>query len=171
MPAATAAAEPDDEPPGETWEEEELERGYAPWEVRVLGPVEVVRDGERVPLGGPRPRALLALLALEAGSAVSVARLARTFDLPVVLSTINVAHGPGPTIPTSSSSSCRTRRRAAISAPCCAIASCIAPYTAPSDGSPTSVMHGGKTLAEGQAVEFEVQAGDNGLHATDVTRA
>jgi nicotinamidase-related amidase len=30
---------------------------------------------------------------------VSVARLARTFDLPVVLSTINVAHGQGPTIP------------------------------------------------------------------------
>ena len=25
----------DDEPPGETWEEEELARGYAPWEVRV----------------------------------------------------------------------------------------------------------------------------------------
>ena len=25
----------DDEPPGETWEEETLERGYAPWEVRV----------------------------------------------------------------------------------------------------------------------------------------
>lgn len=25
----------DDEPPGETWEEQELERGYAPWEVRV----------------------------------------------------------------------------------------------------------------------------------------
>src|SRR5579862_7873588 len=25
----------DDEPPGETWEEEELDRGYAPWEVRV----------------------------------------------------------------------------------------------------------------------------------------
>jgi len=25
----------DDEPPDETWEEEELERGYAPWEVRV----------------------------------------------------------------------------------------------------------------------------------------
>jgi hypothetical protein len=24
----------DDEPPGETWEEEELDRGYAPWEVR-----------------------------------------------------------------------------------------------------------------------------------------
>ena len=25
----------DDEPPGETWEEEELERGFAPWEVRI----------------------------------------------------------------------------------------------------------------------------------------
>ena len=25
----------DDEPPGETWEEEEIDRGYAPWEVRV----------------------------------------------------------------------------------------------------------------------------------------
>jgi hypothetical protein len=25
----------DDEPPGETWEEEELARGFAPWEVRV----------------------------------------------------------------------------------------------------------------------------------------
>jgi hypothetical protein len=28
----------DDEPPSETWEEEELERGYAPWEVRVACP-------------------------------------------------------------------------------------------------------------------------------------
>lgn len=27
----------DDEPKGETWEEEELDRGYAPWEVRVEG--------------------------------------------------------------------------------------------------------------------------------------
>ena len=30
---------------------------------------------------------------------VSVGRLARTFDLPVVLSTINVANGQGPTLP------------------------------------------------------------------------
>src|SRR6478672_6042555 len=30
---------------------------------------------------------------------VSVARLARTFDLPVVLSTVNVGSGQGPTIP------------------------------------------------------------------------
>jgi hypothetical protein len=28
----------DDEPPGETWEEEELERGFAPWEVRIECP-------------------------------------------------------------------------------------------------------------------------------------
>jgi len=25
----------DDEPPGETWEEEQVDRGYAPWEVRI----------------------------------------------------------------------------------------------------------------------------------------
>ena len=30
---------------------------------------------------------------------VSVARLARTFELPVVLSTVNVANGQGPTVP------------------------------------------------------------------------
>ena len=30
---------------------------------------------------------------------VSVARLAKTFDLPIVLSTVNVANGQGPTIP------------------------------------------------------------------------
>jgi nicotinamidase-related amidase len=30
---------------------------------------------------------------------VSVARLAKAFELPVVLSTVNVAHGQGPTIP------------------------------------------------------------------------
>lgn len=30
---------------------------------------------------------------------VSVARTAKTFELPVVLSTVNVAHGQGPTIP------------------------------------------------------------------------
>jgi hypothetical protein len=28
----------DDDPPGETWEEEELDRGFAPWEVRVECP-------------------------------------------------------------------------------------------------------------------------------------
>jgi len=36
---------------------------------------------------------------LLADNIVSVARLARTFDLPVVLSTINVANGQQPTIP------------------------------------------------------------------------
>jgi CspA family cold shock protein len=32
-------------------------------------------------------------------------------------------------------------------------------------------MDGFKTLAEGQVVEFEVQAGEKGLHAANVTRA
>ena len=32
-------------------------------------------------------------------------------------------------------------------------------------------MDGFKTLAEGQVVEFEVQQGDKGLHATNVVRA
>jgi cold shock protein len=31
-------------------------------------------------------------------------------------------------------------------------------------------MDGFKTLAEGQAVEFEVESGDKGLHATNVMR-
>ena len=31
-------------------------------------------------------------------------------------------------------------------------------------------MDGFKTLAEGQAVEFEVQSGNKGLHAANVTR-
>jgi cold shock protein len=32
-------------------------------------------------------------------------------------------------------------------------------------------MDGFKTLAEGQLVEFEIQTGAKGLHATNVTRA
>jgi DNA-binding SARP family transcriptional activator/tetratricopeptide (TPR) repeat protein len=42
---------------------------------RVLGPVEVWSGGERVPLRGPRPRALLALLLLAEGRIVAVDRL------------------------------------------------------------------------------------------------
>jgi len=44
-------------------------------EVRLLGPIEVERDGEPAGLGGPKPRVLLALLALEPGRVVSVDRL------------------------------------------------------------------------------------------------
>jgi DNA-binding SARP family transcriptional activator len=40
--------------------------------VRLLGPVEVARDGDLVALGGHKPRALLAVLALEPGRVVSV---------------------------------------------------------------------------------------------------
>jgi DNA-binding SARP family transcriptional activator/tetratricopeptide (TPR) repeat protein len=43
--------------------------------VRLLGPVEVERDGGPVALGGQKPRALLAVLALEPGRVVSVDRL------------------------------------------------------------------------------------------------
>ena len=41
-------------------------------EVRLLGPLEVTSQGREVPTGGPKPRALLAALALEAGRVVSV---------------------------------------------------------------------------------------------------
>jgi predicted ATPase/DNA-binding SARP family transcriptional activator len=45
-------------------------------DLHLLGPVEAVREGSPLPLGGPRQRALLALLALEPGRAVSAGRLA-----------------------------------------------------------------------------------------------
>ena len=46
--------------------------GTSGLEVRLLGPVEAVRDGTVVRLGGPKPRALLVVLALEPGHVVSV---------------------------------------------------------------------------------------------------
>jgi hypothetical protein len=47
----------DDEPPGETWEEEELERGFAPWEVRVECPSrqEAGELAERLEAEGYKP--------------------------------------------------------------------------------------------------------------------
>ena len=45
-------------------------------EFRVLGPIEVLRDGDNVSLGGPRQQALLALLLLESGRPISADRLA-----------------------------------------------------------------------------------------------
>jgi YVTN family beta-propeller protein len=47
-----------------------------PAQFHILGPLEVVRSGCAVPLGGPRQRAVLALLLLEANRVVSVDRLA-----------------------------------------------------------------------------------------------
>src|SRR5690348_7652860 len=44
-------------------------------EVRLLGPVQSVRAGRELPLGGPRQRAVLALLVLEAGRVVPAGRL------------------------------------------------------------------------------------------------
>jgi predicted ATPase/DNA-binding SARP family transcriptional activator len=54
-------------------------------QVRVLGPVQVVVGGDEVELGGPRSRALVARLALDAGRAVSTAALIKDLwgdDLP-----------------------------------------------------------------------------------------
>src|SRR5689334_6866212 len=45
-------------------------------EFRVLGPLEVCRDGRPVNLGGPKPRAVLAVLLLHANEPVTNARLA-----------------------------------------------------------------------------------------------
>ena len=45
-------------------------------QVRLLGPVEVVRDGHRVRLPGAKPAALLALLAIHVGEVVGTDRLA-----------------------------------------------------------------------------------------------
>jgi DNA-binding SARP family transcriptional activator len=41
----------------------------------VLGPVEVWNHGEPVPIGGPKQRAILALLAAEVGHPVSLDRM------------------------------------------------------------------------------------------------
>ena len=44
-------------------------------EIRLLGLVGATHDGQDIPLGGPKPRALLSMLALEANAPVSVDRL------------------------------------------------------------------------------------------------
>jgi DNA-binding SARP family transcriptional activator len=44
-------------------------------EFRVLGPLEVEVDGHAASLGGPKQRALLAALLLDAGRVVSIERL------------------------------------------------------------------------------------------------
>jgi DNA-binding SARP family transcriptional activator len=41
-------------------------------EFRILGPLEAVAAGEAVPLGGPKQRALLALLLIHANEVVAV---------------------------------------------------------------------------------------------------
>src|SRR5436305_2021721 len=48
----------------------------APMEVRLLGKMEVVVDGDRVDIGGRLPRSILAVLALSANQVVSTDRLA-----------------------------------------------------------------------------------------------
>ena len=46
-----------------------------PVEFRILGPLEVLDGGRQIPLGGAKPRSLLALLLLARGRAVSTERL------------------------------------------------------------------------------------------------
>jgi len=55
---------------------EPLARQAEPDAFGVLGPLEVLRSGRAVPLGGPRQRAVLALLLVEANRVVSMDRLA-----------------------------------------------------------------------------------------------
>ena len=61
-------------------------------------PAELGVGGHRLP-AEPGPDRHVDGPRLLVDNIVSVARLAKTFDLPVVLSTINVANGQGPTIP------------------------------------------------------------------------
>jgi hypothetical protein len=49
--------------------------GTSSCQVRLLGPVQGIRAGREIGLGGRRPRAVLAVLALEAGRVVPVGRL------------------------------------------------------------------------------------------------
>jgi len=49
--------------------------GDSELELRLLGPLEAASRSGVVSLGGPKPRALLAVLALEPGRVVSVDRL------------------------------------------------------------------------------------------------
>ena len=50
-------------------------------ELRILGPVQAVRDGRDVPLGGPKQRAVLALLVLDVGRTVPAGQLAEALWL------------------------------------------------------------------------------------------
>ena len=50
-------------------------KGELRLELRLLGPLEASRAGEEVEIGGPKPRALLAALALEPGRVVSMDRI------------------------------------------------------------------------------------------------
>lgn len=60
----------DDEPPSETWEEEELDRGFAPWEVRVECPSrQEARDlAERLESEGYQPERRFQYLIVGAAS-------------------------------------------------------------------------------------------------------
>jgi DNA-binding SARP family transcriptional activator len=74
-------------------------------ELRLLGPVQAVRTGRDVALGGPRQRAVLALLVLDAGRVVPADRLVEDIwrgrpppggeDVAVVCAAVAVGAGAG----------------------------------------------------------------------------
>ena len=68
----------DDEPAGETWEEEELEHGFAPWEVRVECPSrdEANELAERLEAEGYRPERRFQYLIVGTASREDADRLA-----------------------------------------------------------------------------------------------
>jgi predicted ATPase/DNA-binding SARP family transcriptional activator len=87
---------------------------HAAIEFRLLGPVEAVRNGSALPLGGPRQRALLALLLIERGRPVSADRLVdelwrgepppgATATLPSYVSRLRAAVGATPPITSAAS--------------------------------------------------------------------
>ena len=70
-------------------------------EFRLLGPLEAVAAGEALPLGGPKQRALLALLLIRANEVVSVDTLIEELwgespprTAPAYVQRASDAHGP-----------------------------------------------------------------------------
>jgi len=69
----------DDEPPGETWEQEELDRGFAPWEVRVeCGSQQEARElADRLEAEGYKPERRFQYLIVGAASREDADALAK----------------------------------------------------------------------------------------------
>ena len=74
-------------------------------EFRILGPVQAVRDGRELALGGPRRRAVLALLLVAGGRVVPAERLAEELwgaspaaggGRDAAVASVAAAHAAGP---------------------------------------------------------------------------
>jgi hypothetical protein len=91
----------DDEPPGERWEEEELDRGFAPWEVRVECPSrQAARElAEQLETEGYRPERRFKYLFVGAATKENAETLARRLHGEVELGG-EVAWEEMPKVPT-----------------------------------------------------------------------